>query len=142
SLLPYLDENIKQGNALIDYNHIQKVKLNSQESYEIAPFNWEFKEGIKTFNVIIGNPPYVTTEDMVNLLPAIEYEVYKKKYSSSYKQFDKYFIFIERALEKLEPNGVLCYIVPNKFSKIKSGEKLRKLLTKESLIREFIDFNS
>lgn len=142
SLLPYLDENIKQGNALIDYNHIQKVKLNSQESYEIAPFNWEFKDGIKTFNVIIGNPPYVTTEDMVNLLPAIEYEVYKKKYSSSYKQFDKYFIFIERALEKLEPNGMLCYIVPNKFSKIKSGEKLRKLLTKESLIREFIDFNS
>jgi hypothetical protein len=142
SLLPYLDENIKQGNALIDYNHIQKLKLNSHESYEIAPFNWEFKDDVKTFNVIIGNPPYVTTENMVNLLPEIEYEIYKKKYSSSYKQFDKYFIFIERALEKLESNGVLCYIVPNKFSKIKSGEKLRKLLTKDSLIKEFIDFNS
>lgn len=141
-LLPYLDENIKQGNALVDFNHIKKIKLNQNESYEISPFEWNFSNGVKMFNVIIGNPPYVTTEDMVNLLPNTEYGIYKKSYNASYKQFDKYFIFIERALEKLEPNGTLCYIVPNKFSKIKSGEKLRKILTKHALVKEFIDFNS
>lgn len=141
-LLPYLDENIKQGNALVDFNHIQKIELNDDDRYEISPFNWEFANGVKTFDVIIGNPPYVSTEDMVNLLPKAEYEIYKKKYQSSHKQFDKYFIFIERALEKLNENGVLCYIVPNKFSKIKSGEKLRKILTNNFYVKEFIDFNS
>lgn len=141
-LLPYLDENIKQGNALIDSKHLQKVNLNEDERYQIAPFNWSFKDRVSSFHVILGNPPYVTTEDMVNLLPKLEYEMYKKKYYSSYKQFDKYFIFIERSLEKLEPNGILCFIIPNKFSKIKSGEKLRKLLTTNSYVREFIDFNS
>lgn len=141
-LLPYLDENIKQGNALVDYNHLKKIKIEESERYEIAPFNWSFRNGVETFNVILGNPPYVTTEDMVNLLPKTEYEIYKKKYKTSYKQFDKYFIFIERALDKLDPNGTLCYIVPNKFSKIKSGQKLRKLLTDYYYVKEFIDFNS
>lgn len=141
-LLPYLDENVKQGNALVDYNHLHKIDLNETERYEIAPFNWSFRDGVNSFTVIIGNPPYVTTEDMVNLLPKKEYEIYKKKYCSSYRQFDKYFIFIERALDKLDPDGVLCYIVPNKFSKIKSGEKLRKLLTQKHYVKEFVDFNS
>lgn len=141
-LLPYLDENIKQGNALIDYNHLKDIKIEENERYEIVPFNWCFRNAVETFDVILGNPPYVTTEDMVNLLPKIEYDLYKKKYKSAYKQFDKYFIFIERALNKLKPNGSLCYIIPNKFSKIKSGKKLRKILTDNYYIKEFIDFNS
>lgn len=42
---------------------------------------------------------YVNTEGMHALLPSAEVEVYKKKYKTSHKQFDKYFMFIEQAIK-------------------------------------------
>jgi hypothetical protein len=68
----------------------------------------------------------------------IEFNIYKKKYKSAYKQFDKYFLFIEKAYELLNMEGVLCYIVPNKFYKIAAGQELRKLLNKN--ISSIVDF--
>lgn len=34
-----------------------------------------------------------------------EFEIYRKKYRSADKQFDRYFIFIERAIDKVKDNG-------------------------------------
>lgn len=141
-ILPDLTGNIQGGNSLIDTEALGKTKLSNEIRSEIFPFDWEFANSIKEFNVIIGNPPYVTTDDMINIIPKQEIAIYKSKYKSSYKQFDKYFIFVERALQKLKEGGVLCYIIPPKFSKIPSGVHLRDLLTKDHYVSEFIDFGS
>lgn len=77
---------------------------------------------------------------MHTLLPSAEVEVYKKKYKTSHKQFDKYFIFIEQAINKIKENGLVCYIVPNKFFKIGAGEKLRSLIAKERMLVSLDDF--
>ena len=74
------------------------------------------------------------------LLPSAEFEIYKKKYRSAYKQFDKYFIFIERAIDKVKDNGFVCYIVPNKFFKIGAGENLRDLIAKRKMLVSLDDF--
>ncbi|MPL69291.1 Type IIS restriction enzyme Eco57I [bioreactor metagenome] len=140
-LLPYLDENIKQGNTLVDMQAVRKLHLSCEERVKIAPFAWGFNNGVSDFDVIIGNPPYVTTEGMINILPEEEFAIYKR-YQSAYKQFDKYYLFIERAVNKLRLFGTLCFIVPNKFSKIASGKNLRQLLTTNSYVSEFIDFES
>lgn len=140
-ILPDLIDNILMGNSLIDSSLITKYKA-EKEIDEIVPFDWKDINNGEKFNLIIGNPPYVKTEDMKNLLSGKEVNIYKKRYKSSYKQFDKYFIFIERSLEHLKDNGVLCYIVPNKFSKIVSGKKLRQIITERSLVKEYVDFGS
>ena len=65
---------------------------------------------------IIGNPPYVQYRAAcTRFFPSSEVEIYKKKYKTSYKQFDKYFIFVEQAIRKTKDAGYVCYIVPNKF---------------------------
>lgn len=140
-ILPDLTTNILFGNSLIDSDLVNRYKANSQIN-DIVPFDWSSINSDKKFHLIIGNPPYVKSEDMKVLLPSGEVEIYKSKYKSSHKQFDKYFLFIERGLELLEENGVLCYIVPNKFSRNKAGEKLRKMLTDKSYVSEFVDFGS
>lgn len=141
ALLPNLDNNIKAGNSLIDFRNIRTQGFGSDTVERIFPFNWQFAFNTKTFDAIVGNPPYVATEDMINLLPKEEFEVYKK-YQTAYKQFDKYYLFIERGLEKLNTEGVLCFIIPNKFTNNKSGEKLRELITTNKYVSEFIDFGS
>ncbi|POZ57071.1 Type IIS restriction enzyme Eco57I [Lysinibacillus sphaericus] len=141
-ILPVLDENIKVGNALID-SDMYGIEKELEKRLKIDPFDWSFNYGqVERFDIIIGNPPYVTTEDLIGQLLREEYELYKSYYTSAYKQFDKYFLFIERALEGLKEDGSLVYIIPNKFTKIKSGEKLRELITDNKLLKEYIDFGS
>lgn len=141
-LLPDLVNNIKYGNSLIDFNNINYSKLTDSDKNEIVPFNWSTINKGELFDVIIGNPPYVSTENMKNLLNKKEMKVYKDWYDTSKGQYDKYFIFLERGLEKVKENGIVSYIVPNKFSKIKSGEILRGILAKNKFVKEYVDFGS
>ena len=61
---------------------------------------------------------------MKNVTPK-ELPLYKQKYTSAYKQFDKYIVFVERAMNLLKDNGLLGYIVPLKFMKVGAGQELR-----------------
>lgn len=139
-ILPDLSSNIKFGNSLVSSAELNGIHSAGDQILDIAPFDWdEINDGHK-FNVIIGNPPYVNTEGMHMLLPSAEVEIYKKKYKTSHKQFDKYFIFIERAVDKVKEDGIVCYIVPNKFFKIGAGEKLRNLIAKGQMLVSLDDF--
>ncbi|KAI4446943.1 Type IIS restriction enzyme Eco57I [Eubacterium plexicaudatum ASF492] len=126
--LPDLNKNIRNGNALITRADLDDALCSAELLCKVIPFAWDFEKEKEGFTVIVGNPPYVKTEDMHTLESDTEFAVYKKKYETAYKQFDKYFLFLERALQLLQEDGVLCYIVPNKFYKTDAGLKLRQLL--------------
>ncbi len=135
-ILPNLEDNILYGNSLID-----SVDKNSEI---INPYNF----GELRFDVIVGNPPYMSTKDMKKFTP-LELPIYKKVFYSAYKQFDKYYLFIERGLQLLNQNGFLGYIVPNKFMKVASAFHLRLLISgsisyKKSItnVREIISFGA
>lgn len=139
-ILPDLSTNILFGNSLVSSEELQGIRASADELIELAPFDWNSINNGTPFSVIIGNPPYVNTEGMHALLPIPEVEIYKKKYKTSHKQFDKYFIFIEQAIRKTVENGYICYIVPNKFFKIGAGEKLRNLISKGQMLVSLDDF--
>lgn len=132
-ILPKLTNNILFGNSLIDSTD----KVKQEDIYSINPFdlfNYQF-------DVIVGNPPYMATEHMKQLTSK-ELDIYKQKYISAYKQFDKYFLFIERAMQILKKGGYLGYILPSKFIKVGAGKNLRKLLADNKYLSKFIAFGS
>lgn len=127
--LPNLNKNIYFGNSLIEANQILL------DNTEINPFDF----GITKFDIIVGNPPYMATEHMKQLTP-LELPLYKKNYLSAYKQFDKYFLFIERGMALLKEGGYLGYIVPSKFTKVGAGKNLRELFSGKKSIQQIISF--
>ena len=127
-ILPELSSNILHGNALVGNQELAGKRYSTDTIISLVPYDWD-EMPADGFDVILGNPPYVTTEDMHQLLSDAEFTIYKNKYKSSHKQFDKYFIFLERALQKVKNEGYVCYIVPNKFFKISAGAKLRGMLS-------------
>lgn len=127
-ILPDLSANLQTGNALIERADLNDVAVSVEELIDMAPFDWSDINHGQKFDVVLGNPPYVKTEDMHLLSGDTEFALYKNKYQSAYKQYDKYFLFTEKAMSLLKDNGVLCYIIPNKFYKIAAGQELRKLL--------------
>lgn len=131
-VLPSLNNNIFYGNSLFNPSDI-----NPEFTNVINPFDFSDLK----FNYIVGNPPYMKTEDIKNITP-IEHKLYPNKYTSAYKQFDKYFLFIERALSLLSPNGCLGYIVPSKFMKVAAGTKLRKLICEKKYLKALTSFGA
>lgn len=138
-VLPSLDSNIVNGNSLIDLEMIEDAT--TDELINIRPFSFNDINGGNKFDLIIGNHPYVKTEDMIKLQDKKEVQAYKSKYYVAYKQFDKYFLFIQRAVDLVKDDGTVCYIVPNKFINNVAGEKIRELISENKYLKMFIDFN-
>lgn len=138
-ILPDLSSNIMNGNALVSLEDLSLSKTSTDELIDIVPFDWNcIAEGSK-FDVILGNPPYVKTEDINKLYSKKEVAVYKK-YKASYKQYDKYYLFLERSLKLVNDTGRISMIVPNKFMHVNSGEKIRQILS--DYIYDIQDFGS
>lgn len=130
--LPNLDANICFGNSLLD-----SEKTSAENQRDINPYDF----GETKFDVIVGNPPYLATEHMKQLTP-LELPLYKNHYQSAFKQFDKYFLFIERSLELLKSNGLFGYIVPSKFTKVGAGKRLREFLASNKEVEQIISFGA
>lgn len=131
-ILPDLTKNIIFGNSLLSNSDIK-----AEDASDINPYDF----GTLRFDAIIGNPPYLTTEGMKNITPK-ELPLYKEKYASAYKQFDKYIVFIERATSLLKENGLLGYIVPLKFMKVGAGQELRRLIATHKILEAITSFGA
>ncbi|MCP4363213.1 MAG: N-6 DNA methylase [Chloroflexi bacterium] len=140
AILPSLEGNIVYGDSLVDeriYTYDDNPRLIG------SPLTWG--EDIPAqFDCVIGNPPYLKTEHIKNLEP-VEYDFYKRRghYKTAYKQFDKYYLFLERIVQQmLKPDGVCGMVVSRKFSHIESGKKVRALFSRESQLTRLVDFGN
>lgn len=100
-----------------------------------------------SFDIIIGNPPYVRQEQLRNVsvtgsdgLPRSFKEVLKEQYECYTGTADLYVYFFERALQLLKIGGTLAYITSNKYMRAAYGEKLRTCLVYATNPHAILDF--
>jgi type I restriction-modification system DNA methylase subunit len=141
--LPSLDHNIKCGNSLIGWD-ILTPDMSADEVKRINPFDWvkEFAPVMAAggFDAVIGNPPYINIHTMTEWAPK-EAAFYKIKFNSASKgNYDIYVVFVERGLSLLNKDGLLGYILPNKFLNAQYGEPLRSIIAKGKHLKEIIHF--
>lgn len=149
-VLPNLNDSIKCGNSLVDnqfFEYNDSAIENDELLFSIKPFEWEeefpFLKERGGFDAIVGNPPYVRIQNLVKYsLEEIEYyRSATSPYSVGKKDnFDKYYLFIERAIELINSTGVIGYIVPHKFFIVKGGKKLRSVITNQCSLAKIVHF--
>ena len=124
-----LNENIKCGNSLISDPEIAGEKA----------FNWQeqfpkvFEKG--GFDVVIGNPPYVHLESILDTSTQLE----KVGYATYNKRGDLYCLFVEKAFQVAKSGGIVSYIMPNKWLQAGYGKELRAYFLSKRL-EKLIDF--
>lgn len=88
-----------------------------------------------SFDLVVGNPPYVRQERIPKPLLA----AYKLAFETLYDRADLYILFYERGLNLLAEGGHLGYICANRWLKNKYGGPLRQKVADEFRLKFFID---
>ena len=128
-VLPTLDNNIKDGNSLVDTD-FYNTQLDFGDEKKIKPFNWKngfpevFKE--KGFDVALGNPPWganLSDESLAYLRT--------KHNSIIVRMIDSYMYFINHSIDLLKNNGSFGMIIPSTFLNQSDMQLLRKLIAEK-----------
>ncbi|MDE6722152.1 MAG: Eco57I restriction-modification methylase domain-containing protein [Bacteroidaceae bacterium] len=138
--LDFFTDNAQKINALKVLSYSLEWMV---EFPEVLDENGTF-EG---FDVIIGNPPYISLEKLktdaavYDRMHRIDEEKRPqvKTYHTLEARGDIYALFVERGLHLLRKGGYLSYIMPNKWEKVMYGRPLRELFLEKSLTH-LIDF--
>ena len=129
--LATLENNIKCGNSLISDKNLSEKGFDWKEEFQEV-----FKEG--GFDIVIGNPPYVSAENIKEL----EKEYYRNNYKVATGRQNLYIIFYERGIELLNKNGYLSFITPYTILKNKYYMEARKYILKNSKLLKLVDFKN
>ncbi len=90
-----------------------------------------------TFDVVVGNPPYVRIEQISPQLQGI----YRRKFETLFDRADLYIAFIERSLELLSSRGVLSFICADRWTMNRYGAPLRELIARDYGVRVYVDLH-
>ncbi|MBE0497195.1 MAG: N-6 DNA methylase, partial [Campylobacterales bacterium] len=94
-----------------------------------------------SFDVVIGNPPYVRVQGLKSNYED-EAKLYEAKYQSATGNYDIYALFLEMSFGMLKPTGKLSYILPHKFLISDFGSGLRGFLAKNKAVESLLHFGS
>lgn len=92
------------------------------------------------FDCVIGNPPYIDSEEMVRTMKA-QRELYNSIYKVAKGNWDLFLLFIELAIKLLKKGGCNSFILPNKLLAANYAKETRKLMSNYGLIgiRDYSD---
>ena len=115
------------------------AKLMEWEPFKNEPSDWfdpEWMFGVKKFDIVIANPPYVQLQkmnsDTKQLYKSLKYETYEAT-------GDLYVLFFERGVRLLKEHGVLAYITSNKWMRAGYGKSLRNFFIKNTCPIQLVD---
>lgn len=113
-------------------SQVEKILLQNKDRYFSWALNFEEifvdkDEKNRGFDIVIGNPPYVSTRD-VNKLS------YKTSLEAAYGfKDDLYNHFTFKGIDLLKENGILAYITSNTFLTLQTKLNMRELLQEKRL---------
>jgi len=135
-------------------NHVAKAKLREQIEgklsecfamskttfgYEVNfDFHVTFSEVFHSkvgFDVCIANPPYGAK------FTAQEKRVFERLYLHQDYQIDSYLLFLERAFDLLDANGVLAFIIPNPWLTNLTLKNIRRFVFQNHTVYEIAHYS-
>ena len=109
-----------------------------QSSADFFDPHWMFGRSLTAgFDIIIGNPPYVSVDRYADTPLQKQWE---ETFSTFSARGDIYCFFYERGAELLRQGGTLIFITSNKWMRAGYGEKLRGLLASKVNTEAVLDF--
>lgn len=88
-----------------------------------------------SFDVVVGNPPYVRQE----LIPPPLLAEYRRRFTTLYDRADLYVPFIERSLDALSEGGQMVFICADRWTKNKYGGPLRAKVDQGFHLKAYVD---
>ena len=122
--LESLDGNIKHGNSLVE-----------SAEFHSRPFDWNTLGGLGSFDIVLGNPPYVRMELLKDIKPHLE-----ARFAVASDRADLYAYFFELGVGLLAPGGRLGFISSSTFFRTGSGAPLRSYLASQTQVEAVVDF--
>ncbi|TWU23239.1 Type IIS restriction enzyme Eco57I [Novipirellula galeiformis] len=99
---------------------------------------WMFDKSLSDgFDLLVGNPPYISVERFAGT--SVQ-NSWKDRYKTYAARGDIYCFFYERGAELLRDNGTLTYITSNKWMRAGYGKMLRKFLSNKVDTQAVLDF--
>jgi type I restriction-modification system DNA methylase subunit len=95
----------------------------------------------KTFDIVIGNPPYVRVQGLKSNYED-ETKLYEEKFVSATGKYDIYALFLEMSFKMLKISGSLSYILPHKFLISDFGKGIRGFLSENKAVKSLLHFGS
>ncbi len=100
-------------------------------------FDPEWMFGLKGFDIVIGNPPYI----QIQKFPKAQKDKWIDQNFDTYAATaDIYCLFYERGAQLLREGGHLAYITSNKWMRAGYGDKLRAFLADKVHTHAVLDF--
>ena len=121
------NKNIITGNSIVENKKIDPLAVNWEKT-----FHEVIKDG--GFDIVIGNPPYVTLKKGKDFDPneSIYKDIIKGKVNAAT-------LMIGKGLKYLKPGGILAFVLPKSILHVNSYSKIRNYIIDNTTILHIVD---
>ena len=130
SLRKTLGIALEEGGAVAHDTAENLAEWNPYDQSQSSPFfDPLMMFSVEKFDIVIGNPPYVSAPMMVKTnLEGRKAIIDSDRFTTLYQKWDLYVPFMELGLQLLSENGILAMIVPYPLTNQTYAKKIRELI--------------
>ena len=137
----------KNGEYLLEKIKAEFDALESLRNGKSFEWRFEFPEVLNEngdfigFDLVIGNPPYISTLDLTKS-DRQNKDIYNKKYPNLNGLYDIYVLFVLLGLNIRAKNGSFGWIIPNKFLIAEYAKQTFNILLENKLLEKCVDVSN
>jgi len=132
-----LSYNIKRAKIILSIYGLLNDEIIEEDDFNIYHQDSLKAEWNSSFEIIVGNPPYVKYQDLSESNRSYLMNNFKTVKNGA---FNLYFAFFELGFRALSSKGRLGYITPNNYFTSLAGISLRQYFSDEKCLYKVIDF--